>query len=111
MTFPDRAVGDLVTGERTPAMQHELARWRDWSPFKLSECRECKTLPQCHSGCPHIAMQQPGEITHGECSELKWNLPETLATYYLTHRRRELGQELVSIAETRSRRPEGSSTD
>jgi len=39
-------------------------------------------------------MQQPAPITHGDCSELKWNLPETLATFYLSHRRREVSKRL-----------------
>ena len=77
-------------------MAAELARWQAWSPFVLSECRECDVLPQCNSGCAHVAMKQPGAISHGDCSELKWNLPATVATYYLGHRRREAAEELLA---------------
>ncbi len=95
VTEPSKAVYDVVRGERTAAMQAELDRWQNWSPFALSECRECRTLPQCHSGCAHLAMQQPGALTHGDCSELKWNLPETLATYYLAEKRQALAEEIT----------------
>jgi len=96
VTEPDRAVYDVVRGERTPRMQAELERWQNWSPFALSECRDCGTLPQCHSGCAHLAMQQPGALTHGDCSELKWNLPETIATYYLAHARQQAAEQLAA---------------
>lgn len=96
VTSPDRAVYDLVSGARTPRMEAELQRWQTWSPFALSDCLDCHVLPQCHAGCAHVAMKQPGEITHGDCSELKWNLPETVATFYLGHRRREAAEELLA---------------
>ena len=95
VTQPDNAVLDLASGEQSDRMKLELKKWQDWSPFKLSECTDCKVLPQCHSGCAHLAMQQPGEINHGDCTELKWNLPETLATYYLSHQKREVAEELM----------------
>ena len=96
VTEPDKAVYDVVRGERTARMQAELDRWEKWTPFALSECRDCRTLPQCHSGCAHLAMQQPGTLTHGDCSELKWNLPETIATYYLFQARQQAAEQIAA---------------
>lgn len=100
VTQPDRAVYDVVRGVRTARMQTELERWQNWSPFALSECRDCRTLPQCHSGCAHLAMQQPGPLTHGHCSELKWNMPETIATYYLMHERQQAAERVAAARKT-----------
>ena len=97
VTTPDRAVYDIVRGEQTPEMKAELERWTSWSPFRLTECVECKALPQCHSGCAHIAMKQEGPLTHGDCSELKWNLPETIAMYYLSHSRQEAMRRYIPL--------------
>jgi uncharacterized protein len=97
VTSPDRAVFDLVTDAQTTAMKAELDKWKNWSPFKLADCQECKSLPQCQSGCAHLAMTQPAPITHGHCTELKWNLPETLATFYLAEKQRRGAQELDQL--------------
>lgn len=100
VTTPSKAVDNLLEGttpERRAQMEAELKSWQSWTPFKLSECRDCKVLPQCQSGCGHIAMQQKAPITHGDCTELKWNLEETIATYYLSQRRRELSRDLLQI--------------
>ena len=97
VTTPDRAVYDIVRNEQTPQMKAELERWTSWSPFGLAECVECKTLPQCHSGCAHIAMKQEAPLTHGDCSELKWNLPETIAMYYLSHARQEAARRFIPL--------------
>ncbi len=97
VTTPGKAVGSLLgvaTGPEQERMAAELERWTSWSPFELPECRGCKALPQCQSGCAHLAMQQPAPITHGDCTELKWNLPETVATFYLSHRRREVSKRI-----------------
>jgi uncharacterized protein len=97
VTTPDRAVHDIVTGEQTPQMQAELERWTSWSPFRLTDCVDCKTLPQCHSGCAHIAMKRDGPLTHGDCSELKWNLPETIAMYYLAQAREQAVRRYIPL--------------
>jgi uncharacterized protein len=96
VTEPDKAVYDVFRDEQTPRMRAELDRWQAWSPFALSDCVDCKTLPQCHSGCAHLAMKQPGPLTHGDCSELKWNLPETIATYYLAQTREQAARNLAA---------------
>ena len=84
VTEPHKAVRNLLSEETTPAMNKSLEQWMNWSPFKLSGCKECKTLPQCMGGCPLLAYQQKGEvIKKGHCSELRHNLRETVATYYL----------------------------
>jgi uncharacterized protein len=97
VTAPERAVYDIVTDEQTPRMQAELERWTSWSPFRLTDCVDCKTLPQCHSGCAHIAMQREGPLTHGDCSELKWSLPETIAMYYLAHAREQAMRRYIPL--------------
>jgi uncharacterized protein len=100
VTQPDRAVYDVVRNARTARMEAELEKWQTWSPFALSECRDCRTLPQCHSGCAHLAMQQPAPLTHGHCSELKWNLPETIATYYLVQARHQEAERVAAARKT-----------
>ncbi len=97
VTTPGRAVYDIVSGEQTAQMKVELERWTSWSPFRLTDCVDCKTLPQCHSGCAHIAMKQEGPLTHGDCSELKWNLPETVAMYYLAQARQEAMRRYIPL--------------
>lgn len=97
VTTPERAVYDIVGDEQTPQMKAELERWTSWSPFRLTDCVDCKTLPQCHSGCAHIAMKQEAPLTHGDCSELKWSLPETIAMYYLSHARQEAMRRYIPL--------------
>lgn len=41
-------------------------------------------------------MKQPVPLTHGDCSELKWNLPETIATYYLAQSREQAARDLAA---------------
>ena len=86
----------LLTEETTPAMRDNLVQWMNWSPFKLSGCQECKTLPQCMGGCPLMAFQQEGEIKKGYCSELRHNLRETVATYYLGIKEKQAMDQLTS---------------
>ena len=95
VTRPQHAVRNLLEGEPTPQMQRELARWLEWNPFALAECRDCPALPQCLGGCPHQAMAQPQPIKHGDCDELRYNLPQTVATYYLAERQKESATEVL----------------
>ena len=83
--------------EQTAQMKAELERWTSWSPFRLTDCVDCKTLPQCHSGCAHIAMKRDGPLTHGDCSELKWNLPETVTMYYLAQARQQAMRRYIPL--------------
>jgi uncharacterized protein len=96
VTEPHKAVRNLLTEETTPAMRDNLVQWMNWSPFKLSGCQECKTLPQCMGGCPLMAFQQEGEIKKGHCSELRHNLRETVATYYLGIKEKQAMDQLTS---------------
>lgn len=97
VTTPERAVYDIVSDEQTALMKSELERWTSWSPFRLTDCVDCKTLPQCHSGCAHIAMKRDGPLTHGDCSELKWSLPETVAMYYLAQARQQAMRRYIPL--------------
>jgi hypothetical protein len=44
-------------------------------------------------------MKQPAPITHGDCSELRWNLPSAIATYTYAADRREGVQRLEVVLE------------
>jgi uncharacterized protein len=92
---PDRAILDLMTGTQTETMKQVADRWASWNPFELAECVDCKFLPQCLGGCPYLGLKQGGVPSRGDCEELKHNLPETVATYYLGYRQREMARQLV----------------
>ena len=89
VTHEEKAVMDIMSDTTSLRMDVELSRWESWNPSKLSGCNDCGTLPQCMSGCPHITLSKPVEAKRGDCSELKYNLPEKLATYYLAEKQKE----------------------
>ncbi len=95
VTEPDRAVLDLMTGESTDQMQAVSASYENWTPFPLPGCSSCQILPHCLGGCSFLAMQQKAPLHHGHCSELKHNLKETVATYYLASRKREAAEAMM----------------
>jgi uncharacterized protein len=96
VTQPQNAVFDISTGKQTQSMEKMQSYWMGWSPFSLPECIDCKILPQCMGGCPYLGLRQKqGQTKHGYCSDLKDNLSETLATYYLANRRRKDAKQLM----------------
>ena len=74
--------------ESSLEMQDNLKKWMNWNPVNLKGCQGCKTLPQCMGGCPYLAFQQEGEgePEKGHCDELRYNLRETVGTYYLGYK-------------------------
>ena len=89
VTHEEKAVMDIMSDTTSLRMDAELSRWESWNPSKLSGCNDCSTLPQCMSGCTHITLSKPVKGERGDCSELKYNLPEKLATYYLAEKQKE----------------------
>jgi uncharacterized protein len=81
MTQPREAVDHLQLIP-TLGMARNRARWDEWTPFKLPECRECRMLPVCLGGCAFAAMKTPNP-THGDCTHWKYNIKEVLALNYL----------------------------
>jgi uncharacterized protein len=95
VTQPKNAVFNLSTRKQTHNMKKVSERWKSWNPFKFTECVECRILPLCMGGCPYLGLQQGSLYTHGYCKELKDNLQEVLATYYLAFKRREAAKQLM----------------
>jgi uncharacterized protein len=89
VTQPQNAVFDLSSKTQTPNMKKTHDQWTNWSPFNQSECVECNILPQCMGGCPYLSLQQKDQPKNDYCKELKHNLPETIAIYYLNYKRKE----------------------
>ncbi len=104
VTEPRKAVRNLLTNEITSNMQNNLAKWMNWNPTNLAGCKECKTLPQCMGGCAHLAFQQKGEIKTGHCSELRYNLKETLTTHYLGVKKDQEIKQVTNLFETANKK-------
>lgn len=105
MTRPKEVVEHLRLTP-TEEMARNKAKWTNWTPFVLAECRQCKMLPLCLGGCPFNAMKQ-GSPTHGHCTTWKDNLKELMLLNYLQIEQQEFRQALeealkahVSAAET-----------
>ncbi len=81
MTRPREAVDHLKLIP-TIEMARNQAKWDDWTPFRLPECRQCKMLPVCLGGCAFEAMKTPNP-THGDCTYWKYNVKEIVALNYL----------------------------
>ncbi len=57
-------------------------KWKDYDPFRHSECATCRVQPLCKGGCPRLSDEKPTEGP-GACSTLRWNLEEHLRLYHL----------------------------
>ena len=91
---PHNAVFDLAAGQQTPKMQEVAARWQAWNAFGLTECTQCAVLPLCLGGCPSLGMKLGQPHARGSCMEVRDNLRERIAIYYLGLKRREAAQQL-----------------
>jgi uncharacterized protein len=98
MTRPKEVVDHLKLIP-TLGMAKNRAKWDEWTPFKLPECRECKMLPVCLGGCLFEAMKTPNP-THGDCTHWKWNLKELIALNYLQIEQIEFRKALESALRT-----------
>jgi len=78
---PAKSVGDIFSSELTDRQKANLAKFRSWNPFTLSECRECDILPICMGGCPIRGINH-GSATSGVCSPWKYNLGDMLEIRY-----------------------------
>jgi uncharacterized protein len=92
MTRP-REVVDHLKLIPTIGMAKNKAKWDDWTPFKLSECRECKMLPVCLGGCAFEAMKTPNP-SHGDCTFWKHNIEEMVALNYAQIEERQFREAL-----------------
>ncbi len=95
VTQPENAIGLLPGKERSRRMKRNLEEWDTWSAFNFPRCLECKVLPQCMGGCPYLGRRQINAGGRGYCTELRYNLPEILATYYLSYKRRMVSEDLL----------------
>lgn len=73
---PEAAVGHL-TEPQNKNMVDNNNRWFQRDIFSL-DCKDCKLLPICMGGCPYIF----NKTGHLHCHSWKYNLDESLATYY-----------------------------
>lgn len=93
---PDAEVAHLLRPQ-TKQMMSNADTWSARDPF-TEECADCKLLPICMGGCPHIR-KITGRV---HCHEWKHHLDESLAAYYLVQKMRgeaQIGtafQEVVS---------------
>ncbi len=95
VTQPEKAVLNLNTEIETPKMKVNLDSWMNWHIEDLSECCDCKVLPQCMAGCLDLGILKSVKPSRGYCNELKYNLPEMLATYYLSFKQSESAKQLA----------------
>ncbi len=93
VTFPRKAVGDLLNGLEANLLRENDRHWMSWNPFTFTECRTCSVLPFCMGGCPYLGLQRG----RGYCDELKHNLRETVVTYYLLNKRRIAATKLARV--------------
>lgn len=96
VTQTAKSVFNLSTRKQNRRMKNVADQWLSWSPFNFPKCRECKFLPQCMGGCPYLGLRA-NIRQHGYCSELRHNLPEIVALYYLSFKKKETSDQLLRI--------------
>ncbi len=92
------SVGTIWNDERTAEQETNLRTFMEWDPTARQECQDCRLLPICMGGCPHIRMRGDRAL---DCSTWRYNLLDTLAVRY------KLGRQI----ETREARAEGTESD
>lgn len=85
---PAKSVGDIFTPETNDNQKANLAKFRYWNPFILSECRDCDILPICMGGCPIRGIEEANN-SRGVCSPWKYNLRDMLEIRYQCETARE----------------------
>ncbi len=98
MTRP-REVVEHLRLTPTEEMAKNRAKWTNWTPFVLAECRQCTMLPLCLGGCPFNAMKQTGPM-HGHCTVWKDNLKELMLLNYLQIEQQEFHKALEETLKT-----------
>ncbi|MDY6877277.1 MAG: radical SAM protein [Chloroflexota bacterium] len=76
---PAWSVGSVFGSERTPQQEENLAGFLDWDPLAYGQCQDCRLLPICMGGCPHLRIRHNAEA---DCSTWRYGLLETLAIRY-----------------------------
>lgn len=96
VTQPDKAIFDLTSDQYSATMQRNLDAWTNWRPFQSSVCTNCHVLPLCMGGCPYMSIRSYGLRNPAACKELKYNLAEQIANYYLRYRRKREAKQLLT---------------
>ena len=89
----DWSVGSLLTPEQTPAQEANVRLYQDWEPASDPECGECRLLPICMGGCPHLRLRHANQT---DCAPWRYVLGETLG---LRYKLEELSQSMGEPAE------------
>jgi uncharacterized protein len=76
---PEWSVGSLFAVKRTPQQETNLRLYQDWDPLTDPECSECRILPICMGGCPHLRLRHSGLAN---CANWRYTLGETLGIRY-----------------------------
>ncbi|HSN75053.1 MAG TPA: SPASM domain-containing protein, partial [Anaerolineae bacterium] len=65
-----------------------LRLYLDWEPSANPECGECRLLPICMGGCPHLRLRHSGQA---DCATWRYVLGETLG---IRHKLEEMSRSL-----------------
>jgi uncharacterized protein len=83
VSFPELRTGHVVD---TPSRE-DLAndsRWKNWSPFNESSCRDCSILPNCVGFCSYKFLYKDefaGNAGQLPCPSLRFNIKERILHY------------------------------
>lgn len=92
-TDPDKSVGTIFSDELTDPQKQNLAAYRRWDPFDMSECVTCDILPLCLGGCPlHGMIKEVAD--KGICSPWRFNLADMLELRYRCETEQQLSGDL-----------------
>jgi uncharacterized protein len=83
------SVGNIFSTTPTTEQKKNLLKYLDWDPMSDGRCTNCRILPICMGGCPHLRIH---DITETDCSTWRYNLLETLAVRYKLSKKNNLTQ-------------------
>ena len=82
VTDDEEAAGLMTNSGRIELVAENKQHWEKHNPYRYDKCKSCKVQPLCKGGCPWEAKKmEDHEI--GDCSPLKWNLPDKLRLYHM----------------------------
>lgn len=68
-------------------------KWTLYDPIEREQCKNCKVLPICMSGCPYNRLGEFNKGTDAHCSIWKYNLPDLIRLKYLEYKsKKQLNQ-------------------
>lgn len=76
---PEWSVGCVFDTRRTPEQEATMRMYIDADPLDDTRCGECRLLPLCMGGCPHLRLRG---ATETDCAKWRYTLGETLAIRY-----------------------------